>query len=137
MSTGALRLYLFIFYKEVFFISKDAPQLNGEIRDKELRVISDTGEQLGIMSAKEAQALADARGVDLVKIAPMAKPPVCKIMDLGKFIYEQSKKEKEAKKKQKVIISATNPDTGESIEYEIDAIDFTIQYDKDNDKEND
>ena len=96
-------LYLFIFYQEVFFISKDAPQLNGEIRDKELRVISDTGEQLGIMSAKEAQALADARGVDLVKIAPMAKPPVCKIMDYSKYRYEQTKREKENRKKQKTV----------------------------------
>ena len=98
-----MRLCLFIFYKEVFFISKDAPQLNGEIRDKELRVISDTGEQLGIMSAKEAQALADARGVDLVKIAPMAKPPVCKIMDYSKYRYEQTKREKENRKKQKTV----------------------------------
>ena len=87
----------------MFFISKDAPQLNGEIRDKELRVISDTGEQLGIMSAKEAQALADARGVDLVKIAPMAKPPVCKIMDYSKYRYEQTKREKENRKKQKTV----------------------------------
>ena len=87
----------------MFFISKDAPQLNGEIRDKELRVISDSGEQLGIMSAKEAQALADARGVDLVKIAPGAKPPVCKIIDYGKYKYEQTRKEKEAKKKQRTV----------------------------------
>ena len=94
---------LIYFFKEVFFISKDAPQLNGEIRDKELRVISDTGEQLGIMSAKEAQALADARGVDLVKIAPMAKPPVCKIMDYSKYRYEQTKREKENRKKQKTV----------------------------------
>ncbi len=102
-STGVLRLCLFIFYEEVFFISKDAPQLNGEIRDKELRVISDTGEQLGIMSAKEAQALADSKGVDLVKIAPMAKPPVAKIMDYSKYRYEQTKREKENRKKQKTI----------------------------------
>ena len=94
---------LIYFFKEVFFISKDAPQLNGEIRDKELRVISDSGEQLGIMSAKEAQALADARGVDLVKIAPMAKPPVAKIMDYSKYRYEQSKREKENRKKQKTV----------------------------------
>ena len=102
-STGVLRLCLFIFYEEVFFISKDAPQLNGEIRDKELRVISDTGEQLGIMSAKEAQALADSKGVDLVKIAPMAKTPVAKIMDYSKYRYEQTKREKENRKKQKTI----------------------------------
>lgn len=93
----------FYFFKEVFFISKDAPQLNGEIRDKELRVISDDGEQLGIMSAKEAQALADARGKDLVKIAPQAKPPVVKIMDYSKFRYEQAKREKENRKKQKIV----------------------------------
>ena len=92
----AFRAFI-ILLKEVFFIGKDAPQLNGEIRDKELRVISDTGEQLGIMSAKEAQALADARGVDLVKIAPMAKPPVCKVMDYGKYRFEQAKREKENK----------------------------------------
>ena len=98
----AFRAFI-ILLKEVFFIGKDAPQLNGEIRDKELRVISDTGEQLGIMSAKEAQALADARGVDLVKIAPMAKPPVCKIMDYSKYRYEQTKREKENRKKQKTV----------------------------------
>ena len=84
----------------MFFISKDAPQLNGEIRDKELRVIADDGEQLGIMSAKEAQKLADSKGKDLVKIAPQAKPPVAKIMDYSKYRYEQAKREKEAKKNQ-------------------------------------
>ncbi|MBR6392396.1 MAG: translation initiation factor IF-3 [Eubacterium sp.] len=88
---------------KVFFISKDAPQLNGEIKDNEVRVISDTGEQLGIMSAKDAQKLADAKGVDLVKIAPQAKPPVVKIMDYSKFRYEQSKREKENRKKQKTV----------------------------------
>ena len=89
--------------REVLFISKNAPQLNGEIKDKELRVISDTGEQLGIMSAKEAQQLADAKGVDLVKIAPQAKPPVAKIMDYSKYRYEQQKREKENRKKQKTV----------------------------------
>ena len=103
LEHGRFAFVLIYFYKEVFFISKDAPQLNGEIRDKELRVISDSGEQLGIMSAKEAQALADARGVDLVKIAPMAKPPVAKIMDYSKYRYEQSKREKENRKKQKTV----------------------------------
>ena len=87
----------------MLFISKDSPQLNGEIRDKELRVISETGEQLGIMSAKEAQQLADAKGIDLVKIAPQAKPPVAKIMDYSKYRYEQQKREKENRKKQKTI----------------------------------
>ncbi len=87
----------------MFFISKDAPQLNGEIRDKEVRVISDTGEQLGIMSAKDAQQLADAKNMDLVKIAPQAKPPVVKIMDYSKYRYEQQKREKENRKKQKTV----------------------------------
>lgn len=77
--------------------------MNEEIRDKEVRLVSDDGEQLGVMSGKEAQAIASERGMDLVKIAPKAKPPVCKIMDYGKYKYEQAKKEKEAKKKQKVI----------------------------------
>lgn len=87
----------------MFFISKNAPQLNDEIVDKELRVISDTGEQLGIMSAKEARNLAESKGVDLVKIAPQAKPPVVKIMDYSKYRYEQAKREKENRKKQKII----------------------------------
>ncbi len=93
----------FSFYKEVFFISKEAPQLNGEIRDKEVRVITSDGEQLGIMSAKDAQHEADKRGQDLVKIAPQAKPPVVKIMDYSKFRYEQAKREKENRKKQKTV----------------------------------
>lgn len=77
--------------------------INEQIRDKEVRVIGENGEQLGIMSAKEAMQLAEEAGVDLVKIAPTAKPPVCKIVDYGKFRYEQARKEKEAKKKQRVI----------------------------------
>ncbi len=77
--------------------------INEQIRDKEVRVIGEDGEQLGIMSAREALQLAEEAGVDLVKIAPAAKPPVCKIVDYGKFKYEQTRKEKEAKKKQKVI----------------------------------
>ncbi len=77
--------------------------INEQIRDKEVRVIGENGEQLGIMSAKEALKLAEEAGVDLVKIAPTAQPPVCKIVDYGKFKYEQTRKEKEAKKKQKVI----------------------------------
>ena len=78
-------------------------QINGQIRDKEVRVIGENGDQLGIMSAAEAQHLADEAGLDLVKFAPTAKPPVCKIVDYGKFKYEQARKEKEAKKKQKTI----------------------------------
>ncbi len=77
--------------------------INEQIRDKEVRVIGENNEQLGIMSAKEAQALADEAGVDLVKIAPNAQPPVCRIVDYGKFKYDQMRKEKEAKKKQHVV----------------------------------
>ncbi|MCR4748701.1 MAG: translation initiation factor IF-3, partial [Lachnospiraceae bacterium] len=77
--------------------------MNEQIRDKEVRVIGVDGEQLGIMGIKEALALADEAGVDLVKIAPTAKPPVCKIIDYGKYRYEQARKEKDAKKKQKTV----------------------------------
>ena len=77
--------------------------INEQIRDKEVRVIGTDGEQLGIMSAKDALKLAEEAGVDLVKIAPTAKPPVCKIVDYAKYKYELTRKEKEAKKKQKVI----------------------------------
>ncbi len=77
--------------------------INEQIRDKEVRLIGEEGQQLGIMSARDAQKLADEAGLDLVKIAPNATPPVCKIVDYGKFKYEQTRKEKEAKKKQKVI----------------------------------
>ncbi len=77
--------------------------INEQIRDKEVRVIGENGEQLGIMSAKEAQKLAEDAGVDLVKIAPTANPPVCRIVDYGKFKYEQMKRDKEAKKKQHVV----------------------------------
>ena len=77
--------------------------INDQIRDKEVRVIGENGEQLGIMSSKEALQLAEEAGVDLVKIAPTAKPPVCKIVDYGKYRYELARKEKEAKKKQKTI----------------------------------
>ena len=77
--------------------------INGQIRDKEVRLIANDGEQLGVMSAREAQKLADEAGLDLVKISPKAKPPVCKIIDDGKYKYEQTRKEKLAKKKQKVI----------------------------------
>lgn len=77
--------------------------INEQIRDKEVRVIGEDGEQLGIMPSREALRLAEEAGLDLVKIAPTAKPPVCKIVDYGKFRYEQARKEKEAKKKQKII----------------------------------
>lgn len=77
--------------------------INEQIRDKEVRVIGENNEQLGIMSVEEAMKLAEEAGVDLVKIAPNAAPPVCRIIDYGKFRYEQARKEKEARKKQKVI----------------------------------
>ena len=77
--------------------------INDQIRDKEVRLIGESGEQLGIMSAKDALKLAEEAGVDLVKIAPTANPPVCRIVDYGKYKYEQLRKEKEAKKKQKVV----------------------------------
>ena len=76
--------------------------INEQIRDKEVRVIGEDGEQLGVMSAKDALKMAKEAELDLVKIAPTAKPPVCKIIDYGKYKYEQTRKEKEAKKKQKV-----------------------------------
>lgn len=76
--------------------------INEQIRDKEVRLINEDGEQLGIMSSKEALKLAREANLDLVKIAPSAKPPVCKIIDYGKFRYEQTRREKEAKKKQKI-----------------------------------
>lgn len=77
--------------------------INEQIRDKEVRLVSEDGEQLGIMSSREAMKKAQDAELDLVKIAPMAKPPVCKIIDYGKFKYEQTRKDKEAKKKQKTV----------------------------------
>lgn len=77
--------------------------INEQIRDNEVRLIGADGTQLGIMSAREAQKIADEAGLDLVKIAPTAKPPVCKVIDYGKYRYEQSRKEKDARKKQKIV----------------------------------
>ncbi|MBE5960036.1 MAG: translation initiation factor IF-3 [Lachnospiraceae bacterium] len=76
--------------------------INEQIRDREIRLIGENGEQLGIMSSRDAYKLAQEANLDLVKIAPTAKPPVCKIIDYGKYKYELARKEKEAKKKQKV-----------------------------------
>ena len=76
--------------------------INEQIRDKEIRLIGENGEQLGIMSSRDAMKMAIEAELDLVKIAPTAKPPVCKIIDYRKYRYEQAKREKEAKKKQKV-----------------------------------
>ena len=77
--------------------------INGQIRDKEVRLIGENGEQLGFMSSKEAMKLAQEAELDLVKVAPKAQPPVCKIIDYGKYRYELERKEKEARKKQNVI----------------------------------
>ena len=84
-------------------IASAAHQINEEIRDREVRLIGADGAQLGVMSAREAQARADEAGLDLVKISPTAVPPVCKLMDYGKFKFEQAKREKEAKKNQHVV----------------------------------
>ena len=86
-----------------FTIAKLDHQLNDEIQDKEIRLIGADGAQLGIMSAEEANNMADEQGLDLVKISPNAVPPVCKIMDYSKFCFDQKKREKEAKKNQKVV----------------------------------
>ena len=93
----------FLFCLEVLTIAKLEHQLNEEIQDKEIRLIGADGEQLGIMSAAEANNIAEEQGYDLVKISPNAVPPVCKIMDYSKFCFDQKKREKEAKKNQKVV----------------------------------
>ena len=94
---------LFVVYLEVLTIAKLDHQLNEEIQDKEIRLIGADGAQLGIVSADEANAMAEEQGLDLVKISPNATPPVCKIMDYSKFCYDQKKREKDAKKNQKVV----------------------------------
>ena len=77
--------------------------INEQIRDREVRLIGPDGEQIGVVSSREAQKIADEAGLDLVKIAPNAKPPVCKVIDYGKYRYEMARKEKDAKKKQKIV----------------------------------
>ena len=94
---------VFFILLEVNAISKDTPRINEEIRARELRVVGPENEQIGIMSGREALALAEEQHLDLVEIAPNAKPPVARIMNYGKYRYELSRKEKEAKKKQKTI----------------------------------
>ena len=94
---------LFSLLLEVLTIAKLDHQLNEEIRDKEIRLIGADGAQLGIMSAAQANEMAEEQGMDLVKISPNAVPPVCKIMDYSKFCFDQKKREKEAKKNQKVV----------------------------------
>ena len=88
---------------EVVTIAKLEYQINNAIQDKEVRLLSPNGAQLGIMSAREAYRLAEEQELDLVKISPTATPPVCKIMDYSKFCYDQKKREKDAKKNQKII----------------------------------
>ena len=78
-------------------------QINSAIRDAEVRLVGANGEQLGIMSAKEANDIADREGLDLVKISPNAVPPVCKIMDYGKYLFDKAKREKEQRKNQKIV----------------------------------
>ena len=77
--------------------------INDQIRDKEVRVIGAEGGQLGVMSIKDALQVAEEAGMDLVRVSPNAKPPVCKIIDYGKFRYEMARKEKDAKKKQRIV----------------------------------
>ncbi|MBP2656583.1 MAG: infC [Firmicutes bacterium] len=84
-------------------ISKDTQRINEEIRAREVRLVAADNEQLGIMPLREALRLATEQNLDLVEVAPLARPPVCRIMDFGKFKYEQQKRDKEAKKKQKVV----------------------------------
>ena len=82
---------------------KQETQINQAIRDNEVRLVGANGEQLGIMSAREANAIAEKEGLDLVKISPSAVPPVCKIMDYGKYLFDKTKREKEQRKNQKIV----------------------------------
>lgn len=94
---------MYIIIWRCFTIAKQELQINEEIRDKEILLIDADGTKVGIISAKEAQKMAYDKDLDLVKIAPTAKPPVCRILDYNKFKFEQSKKEKEARKNQKTV----------------------------------
>ena len=103
-SDGVHKVKSTIFYINVWRCRTISElMINEQIRDREIRLIGENGEQLGIMSAKDAMKLAREAELDLVKIAPTAKPPVCKIIDYGKYRYELARKEKEARKKQKTI----------------------------------
>lgn len=109
--------------------------INDEIRDREVRLVGDDGEQLGVMPLRQAMDLAEEKQMDLVKIAPQAKPPVCKLMDYGKFRFEQSKREREIRKNQKVItikevhLSATIQDHDVDVKYR-NAVKFLQEGDK-------
>ena len=102
-DVGAISAAHILFCLEVLPIANTGHQTNEDIRDKEVRLISESGEQLGIMSSQEALRLAEERSLDLVKISPNAVPPVCKLMDYGKYRFEQTKREKEARKNQRVV----------------------------------
>ncbi len=102
-TISVVRFYFSTLFRRCLFIATKELQINEEIKDKEVRVITDDGEQLGIMSAADALKAATYRSLDLVKIAPQATPPVCKIMDYGKYRFDQQKREKDAKKNQKVV----------------------------------
>jgi translation initiation factor IF-3 len=95
--------YFLLFFRRCFRISNMVHQINEDIRDKEVRLIGDDGSQLGIMSSQDAMKIAIEKNLDLVKIAPGSNPPVCKIMDYGKYRFEQSKREKETKKNQHIV----------------------------------
>ena len=104
MTDNFVSVFLLYFLdSEGIYIANKELQINEEIRDAQVRVISDSGDQLGIMSGKEACELANEKGLDLVKISPNAQPPVCKIMDYGKYKFELAKREKENRKNQKVV----------------------------------
>jgi translation initiation factor IF-3 len=102
LAGGSTRFLFWVFFGRWLLISNEL-RINEEIRAKEIRVVSSDGEQLGIMLVKDALRIALEKELDLVEVAPTAKPPVCRIMDFGKYRYEQSKREREARKKQKVI----------------------------------
>ncbi len=103
LSTDGFCSVDFFFFWRCFPISVKKFQLNEEIRDAQVRVIDSDGSQLGIISARDAQKIAYDKGLDLVKISPQADPPVCKIMDYSKYCFEQAKREKEARKNQKIV----------------------------------
>lgn len=103
MRSGTFQVSVFILHGRCFRISNLSHQINEEITDKEVRLISAEGEQLGILSLAEAMKKAEEANLDLVKISPNAVPPVCKLMDYGKYRFEQTKRDKEAKKNQHVV----------------------------------
>ncbi len=103
MASGTFSGIRLFYVWRCFSIANTAHQINEEIRDKEVRLVGETGEQLGIMSAQEALAKAEEAELDLVKISPNAVPPVCKLMDYGKYRFEQAKRDKEARKNQHVV----------------------------------